>query len=989
MPDQSKQIKRLEKEILARRKTEEALRKSEESYRNVVETMKEGLVVVDEKLNLTFVNDSFCRITGFTKEELLRKDVLVFLSEEYQKIVREQFRKRRKGAVDSYELAMDGKDKRKIHLLASPHPMFDEQGRFKGTVAVIADITERRQAEKALRESELKFRELAESIGDVFYALDKDLKYTYWNKPCEKMTGIPAEKAIGKSVYDLFPEARGSRTEKLYQDALEKKRPGNVEVECEIQGIKYTFDINVYPSQYGLSVYAKDVTARKRAEAAVRESEERFRTIFHSAAVAIWEEDFSGVKAEIEKLKARGVKDFRKYLEEHPEFMQKTAGLIKVLDVNNTALKLYGAKSKKELIASADKVFVPETLPAFKEVIVGLAEGREEIETETVNGTLDGRRLNVLKRTYIPTGRTKFDNLLVSAVDISDLKKAEAALRKRAEFEFLITMISTKFINLRPEEIDLGIEQALKAIGEFDGVDRCYLFLRSEDGTKVSNTHEWCADGIEPQLDRLKDLPIETFPWWADRFLNKHEAVHIPSVDALPSEAQAEKEILQSLSFKSVLAVPIIFRGSVVGFLGFVSVKTEKSWEEEKVVLLRMTGEIFINALERKRMEEELRKERDSLEVRVDQSTAALRRSEMRLQERLRELTCLYKIRDEFDREQPLEEILYSCVSHIRNALNEPEKKVVLINLDGNQIIIESCSYSNENYLESLIQIRGVKRGFLRVFTCMPEAGFLPFEWDLIKHAGASLASLIQNRELREHLIQSEKMAAAGRLAAGVAHEINNPLGSIKNSLFILKKSISAKHPDHSYLDLMDNEIDRVSGIIAQLYNLYKPSASEMKQVNLASVVGNVLKMLEPQISRRKIVVRNEMGKNSAKLKLSVNQVTQVLYNIILNAVQVMPLGGRLTIGCTKYTGRLELWVSDTGPGIRDDVLPHIFEPFFSTKTKGAHPTEGMGMGLPLSRSLMETLGGTITVKTKVGWGSTFILNFPTKPLKREKDESK
>ena len=102
-----------------------------------------------------------------------------------------------------------------------------------------------------------------------------------------------------------------------------------------------------------------------------------------------------------------------------------------------------------------------------------------------------------------------------------------------------------------------------------------------------------------------------------------------------------------------------------------------------------------------------------------------------------------------------------------------------------------------------------------------------------------------------------------------------------------------------------------------------------------------------------------------------------------------MPLGGRLTIGCTKSTERLELWINDTGPGIPDDVLSHIFDPFFSTKTKGAHPTEGMGMGLPLSRSFMETLGGTITVKTKAGWGSAFILSFPTKPLKREKSESK
>jgi len=860
----------LEKEILVRKRTEKALRKSEESYRTVVETMKEGLVLVDENLKLTFVNDALCRITGFTKEELLRSNALVFLDEKYQDVVKERFQKRQKGDMDSYELVIDGKDKRQIHLLISPYPLSGEKGQFRGTVAVVTDITE-----------------------------------------------------------------------------------------------------------------------RKRAEAALRESEERFRTIFHSAAVAIWEEDFSGIKAEIEKLRSQGVKDFRKYVDQHPEFVQKAAGLIKVLDVNSTALKLYGAKSKKELLASADKVFLPETLPAFKEVIIALSEGKEEIETETVNGTLDGRRLNVLKRTYVPTGRSKFVNLLVSVMDISDIKRAEAALRKRVEFEFLITTISTKFINLRHEEIDQGIEQALKAIGEFDGVDRSCLFLRSDDGTKVSNTHEWCADGIKPQIEELKELQIETFSWWADRFLNKREAVHIPRVDDLPPEAKAEKEILLAQAIKSLIAVPIIFRDSVVGFLGFCTVSKEKSWEEESIVLLRMVGEIFINALERTRMEEELRKERDSLEVRVAQSTAALRRSELRLQERLRELTCFYKIRDEFDREQKLEETLYSCASHIRNALNKPEKKVILINLDGNQMIIENCKYDKENNLESLIQIGGVNRGFLRIFSCINEASFLPFEWDLVKHVGASLASLIQNRELREQLIQSEKMAAAGRLAAGVAHEINNPLGSIKNSLFILKKSISAKHPDRSYLDLMDSEIDRVTGIITQLYNLYKPSAREVQQVNLADAVGNVLKMLEPQISRRKIVVQNEMGKNGAKLKLSVNQVTQVLYNVILNAVQAMPHGGRLTIGCTKSTGRLELWVNDTGPGIPDDVLPHIFEPFFSTKTKGTHPTEGMGMGLPLSRSIMETLGGTIAVKTKAGWGSTFIISFPTKPLKREKDESK
>ena len=111
-------------------------------------------------------------------------------------------------------------------------------------------------------------------------------------------------------------------------------------------------------------------------------------------------------------------------------------------------------------------------------------------------------------------------------------------------------------------------------------------------------------------------------------------------------------------------------------------------------------------------------------------------------------------------------------------------------------------------------------------------------------------------------------------------------------------------------------------------------------------------------------------------LKLSVNQITQVMYNIILNALQAMPLGGRLTIGCTRTGTRTDLWIADTGTGIPDDVLPNIFEPFYSTKTKGSHVNEGMGVGLSLSRSFVEAMGGTISVKTKPGWGSTLPSRF-------------
>ncbi|HEY5955524.1 MAG TPA: ATP-binding protein [Polyangiaceae bacterium] len=180
--------------------------------------------------------------------------------------------------------------------------------------------------------------------------------------------------------------------------------------------------------------------------------------------------------------------------------------------------------------------------------------------------------------------------------------ETEAELVRRIRFERMITGLSTHFIDLGVELVDAGIQVALRKIGEFAGVDRAYIFRFSPSGTTMSNTHEWCAAGISPEIEHLQGLPVEVFPWWCER-IKRQQVIHVPCVESLGDEAAAERAILLEQSIRSVVVVPLTYARKVEGFLGFDSVSAQKHWNEEDIALLKIVGEMFMNAIERQKAE--------------------------------------------------------------------------------------------------------------------------------------------------------------------------------------------------------------------------------------------------------------------------------------------------------------------------------------------------------------------------------------------------
>jgi len=209
-------------------------------------------------------------------------------------------------------------------------------------------------------------------------------------------------------------------------------------------------------------------------------------------------------------------------------------------------------------------------------------------------------------------------------VDTSAQQQTEHTLRHRLAFQDIITRLSTHFASLPAARVDDELQQALEELGHFTQVDRVYIFRFNADGTAMDNTHEWCAEGIEPQIENLQGLTLESLPWWSARLRNR-EIINVPDICALPEEAGAEREILAAQDIQSVLVLPMIDESAVVGFIGFDSVRRSKLWPEEDVVLLRIAGEIFVRALQRAIAERDRRRlEAQLVQARSMESLARL-----------------------------------------------------------------------------------------------------------------------------------------------------------------------------------------------------------------------------------------------------------------------------------------------------------------------------------------------------------------------------
>ena len=569
----------------------------------------------------------------------------------------------------------------------------------------------------------------------------------------------------------------------------------------------------------------------------------------------------------------------------------------------------------------------------------------------------------------VKDGYGQVQGLVLSLLDVTERERTQKALRRYADR--LRVLRQTDQAILAARSVEEIAEAALPYLRDLVSCRRASVALFDLEADEMRMLAV-CADG-ETRLSKGWSGPLERTQ--VTEAFGQGQIHMVEDVQAL-SPASPLLDALQAEGVRAYASVPLIVRGKPIGSLN-LGMDVPGDLTPEQIDIAREMADQLAIGIQQARLCEQVQRHAVELERLVARRTATLRVSEARFRAIFEDADIGIATVDREGRlmesNPALQRMLGYGGAELRGmALAEfihPHDAEVEANLD---MYRELMAGERDHFR---IETRFVRKdgqviwGNLIVSPARRAEGKSRF-------AIAMVEDVTDRKEAQAALIQSEMLAVTGRLAASLAHEINNPLQSVIGCLDLARESLIGGEEEDAdqLLQIATEELERAAGIVARMRDLNRRSNPEEREpTDVNALLEQVLTLTKKQCEKYRVAVNWTPADNLPLLQLVPDRVQQVFLNLVLNAVDAMPDGGRLEVS-TSRTGDpdgIRASFADTGRGIAPDAVPHIFDAFYTTKP------EGMGLGLYVTRNIVEEHGGHIDVETQPGAGATFTIWLP------------
>ncbi len=760
---------------------------------------------------------------------------------------------------------------------------------------------------ETLQSNEKRFRNIIEKNADSIIILNKNGLIAFSNPSAENIFRIPKSELIGQFF------GRPKKNDNIIEIEIAEKFKSFPDIDIQSVEIDWEGDI-----AYLLSI--RDLSERKRMMNKILKSEKKYRNLFENSPISLWEEDFSEIRKYLNNLKKSGVKDIRRYFDNHPKEVKNCLRIAKIIDINDSTLKLLKVESKEQVLQSFSYFLTEKSVEVFKEEIIHLSNYNTNFETETTIKTINGELLNVLLRLTLPPGyEESWRKIIISLTDITErikLEKKKKESEKKYRDLFNNSPYPILILDLKGEIVDFNLKlESLVGFNKKSQLHKRFLEIPIINKKQVSEI-EKIMNTLKKGEDK-KSIEIEFMNEKREKFwlklnfslieLGDEELIHvlIQDITILKYSKQALKKLEHRLQ-----EINLLIENAPMGIL-----------------LIHPKGKIL-----------RINKEAENL-------------FKYKQEEILN-----FNITDLFDSQDLkfIEEHYYNDIYD----LSKPNSLEVSVKRKDGVLINVEITSNTLRVVDSIII-----QSFFSDITKRKK-----YE----KHRQLLLNQLFSSLEFKSKFL------------ANISHELRTPLNAILGfSQLLLEESYGKLNENQiDFLTDINSAGSYLLTLINTILDLSKIEAGKfylnIEEFNLLKILEEINTIIRPLYMKKKLKYVTTKINNHKNIIADPLRFKQVLYNLLSNAIKFTK-NGIITLRVFEKIDHWEFQISDTGVGIAEKDYKIVFREFERIKNDKIRSTQGAGLGLALTKQLIKLHRGEIWFKSELGKGTTFFFTIPKK----------